>query len=101
MGSQAIGVREYSVLGQAERDLMMRRLLALRVLATGGGVGLALAFCAIAGYDSTIVLGTLVAGIGLLLLVLFNLLSVPLGREPAVRLDHRRRARAAGESRPC
>ena len=77
-GLQAIGVREYSVLGQAERDLMMRRLLALRVLATGGGVGLALAFCAIAGYGSTIVLGTLVAGIGLLLLVLFNLLSVPL-----------------------
>jgi O-antigen/teichoic acid export membrane protein len=77
-GLQAIGVREYSVLGQAERDLMMRRLLALRVLATGGGVGLALAFCGIAGYDSEIVLGTLVAGIGLLLLVLFNLLSVPL-----------------------
>ena len=24
-GLQAIGVREYSVLGQAERDLMMRR----------------------------------------------------------------------------
>jgi O-antigen/teichoic acid export membrane protein len=77
-GLQAIGVREYSVMGQADRDMMMRRLLALRVLATGGGVGLALAFCGIAGYDSDIVLGTLVAGIGLLLLVLFNLLSVPL-----------------------
>jgi O-antigen/teichoic acid export membrane protein len=77
-GLQAIGVREYSVLSAEDRDLMMRRLLALRVLATLTGVGLAVVFCLIAGYDSTIVLGTLVAGLGLLLLVLFNLLSVPL-----------------------
>ena len=61
-GLQAIGVREYSVLSKAERDLMMRRLLALRVLATGGGVGLARAVCGVAGYDSHIVLGTLVGG---------------------------------------
>lgn len=77
-GLQAIGVREYSVLSAAERDVMMGRLLALRVLATLTGIGLALVFDVIAGYDSTIVLGTLVAGAGLLLLVIFNLLSVPL-----------------------
>jgi O-antigen/teichoic acid export membrane protein len=77
-GLQAIGVREYSVLSATERDQMMRRLLALRVLATLTGIGLAIAFCVIAGYDSTIILGTLVAGLGLLFLVLFNLLSVPL-----------------------
>ena len=77
-GLQAIGVREYSVQSAAERDLMMRRLLALRVIATLTGVALALVFCVIAGYDSTIVLGTLVAGLGLMLLVLFNLLCVPL-----------------------
>jgi O-antigen/teichoic acid export membrane protein len=77
-GLQAIGVREYSVLGPQERELMMRRLLALRVLLTAVGLGLALAFVALAGYDSTILVGTIVAGVGLLLLVLFNLLSVPL-----------------------
>src|SRR6476660_9396391 len=41
-GLQAIGVREYSVLSAADRDLMMRRLLALRVLATLTGIALAL-----------------------------------------------------------
>ena len=49
-GLQAIGVREYSVLSKAERDLMMRRLLALRGHATGGVVVVALAFCGIASY---------------------------------------------------
>jgi O-antigen/teichoic acid export membrane protein len=77
-GLQAIGVREYSILPAAERNLMMGRLVSLRVLATVTGVALALVFCVIAGYDSEILLGTLVAGGGLLLLVLFNLLSVPL-----------------------
>jgi O-antigen/teichoic acid export membrane protein len=80
-GLQAIGVREYSVLSAEDRDLMMRRLLALRVLATLTGIGIAVVFCLIAGYGSTIVLGTLVAGLGLLLLVLFNLLSVPLAAQ--------------------
>jgi O-antigen/teichoic acid export membrane protein len=77
-GLQAIGVREFSVLPQHERDMMMRRLMALRVLATAAGVGLALIFDVLAGYDSTIIAGTLVAGAGLLLLVIFNLLAVPL-----------------------
>lgn len=77
-GLQAIGTREYAVLEPLERELMMRRLLALRVLLTVVGLGVAVAFVAIAGYGTTILVGTMVAGLGLILLVLFNLLAVPL-----------------------
>ncbi len=80
-GLSTVGLREYSVLSERERDDMMRQLLGLRVLLTIAGVTLAVAFTVIAGYDSSIVLGTVVAGVGLLLLVLFNLVSVPLAAE--------------------
>jgi O-antigen/teichoic acid export membrane protein len=80
-GLTAVGLREYSVLGKEARDDMMRHLLGLRMLLTASGVVAAVCFTLIAGYDSVIVTGTIFAGLGLVLLVLFNLLSVPLAAE--------------------
>jgi O-antigen/teichoic acid export membrane protein len=80
-GLTAIGLREYSVLEKDKRDDMMRHLLGLRIVLTTSGVALAVGFALVAGYDSAVVLGTAVAGVGLLLLTLFNLLSVPLSAE--------------------
>ncbi|MDA0171520.1 flippase [Solirubrobacter taibaiensis] len=80
-GLSAIGLREYSVLGERARRDLMRQLLGLRVLLTVLGVAGAVAFTLIAGYDSEIVVGTVVAGGGLLTLVLFSLVSIPLAAE--------------------
>jgi O-antigen/teichoic acid export membrane protein len=80
-GLGAVGLREYSVLDAPARQTLIRELLGLRILLTVAGLALAVGFTVVAGYDSSIVLGTLLAGGGLLALVLFSLLSVPLAAE--------------------
>ena len=77
-GLVAVGMREYAVLSAAERARMMPDLLGLRLVLTTAGVAGAVLFTVAAGYDETIVVGTVLAGAGLLLWVMFTLLSVPL-----------------------
>jgi O-antigen/teichoic acid export membrane protein len=77
-GLGAVGLREYAVLDEQRRHAMMREILGLRILLTAIGIAGAVLFTVIAGYQAEIVTGTLVAGGGLMLLVLFNLVSIPL-----------------------
>jgi O-antigen/teichoic acid export membrane protein len=77
-GLAAVGLREYTVLDPGHRRRLMQDLLGLRFALTITGVALAVVFGLIAGYDGELIVGTLVAGVGLLLLVLFNLVSIPL-----------------------
>jgi O-antigen/teichoic acid export membrane protein len=66
VGISALGVREMAVRDAEGRRLLMRALLGLRFVMTVIGVAGAVAFAAIAGYGPALVLGTLLAGIGLL-----------------------------------
>lgn len=77
-GMSAIGVREYSVLSGEERDRMMRNLLGLRLTITVVGIAAAVVFAVAAGYERVLVLGTLVAGLGLLFNSMQQTVSVPL-----------------------
>ena len=77
-GLAAVGLREYTVLDRDHRRRLMQDLLGLRFVLTITGVALAVCFGLIAGYDGELIAGTVVAGVGLLLLVLFNLVSIPL-----------------------
>jgi O-antigen/teichoic acid export membrane protein len=77
-GLAAVGLREYTVLDRAHRQRLMQDLLGLRFVLTITGVALAIVFGLVAGYDSELIAGTIVAGAGLLLLVLFNLVAIPL-----------------------
>jgi O-antigen/teichoic acid export membrane protein len=77
-GLGAIAVREYAVQTGAQRDLLLRNLLGLRLVLTLLGSAGAIAFAFAAGYDRTLVLGTGLAGLGLLLLTTQNLLSASL-----------------------
>jgi O-antigen/teichoic acid export membrane protein len=77
-GVAAVGLREYTTRPERERDGLMRNLLGVRLVLTVVGVLGALAFTLIAGYDRTLVLGTALAGIGLLLQSMQNLVAVPL-----------------------
>jgi O-antigen/teichoic acid export membrane protein len=77
-GMSNLGTREYAVSSGAERDALMRDLLGLRVALTLVGVALAVAFALAAGYDEALLLGTLVASLATVALVLQHTLSIPL-----------------------
>jgi len=62
----------------APRHAMLKDFLALRIVLSVIGVMLAVAFAAVAGYDATLVLGTLIAGLGIVLVSAQAAFLVPL-----------------------
>src|SRR5947209_10498363 len=81
LGMTTIGVREYSSRSPADRDRLLRNLLGIRIVVTSLGVAVATAFTLIAGYETPLVIGTLVAGAGLALQMVQNFYAVPLSAE--------------------
>jgi O-antigen/teichoic acid export membrane protein len=77
-GLLQVGVREYAVRQHADRDAMMRNLVGVRLVLTVAGVALATLFAAVAGYGSTLITGTILAGVGLVLLVAQGTFAVSL-----------------------
>jgi O-antigen/teichoic acid export membrane protein len=77
-GLSAIGVRELATRDEAGRRTLMRSLAGLRMALTLAGIAAAVLFAAIAGYGGTLVLGTLIAGIGLTLQVLQDTYAITL-----------------------
>jgi len=68
-GITTIALRELSVTTDArERDRLMSDLLGMRLVLSAIGVAIAVAFSALAGYGDTLVIGTLLAGIGIAVL---------------------------------
>jgi O-antigen/teichoic acid export membrane protein len=80
-GVQAVGLREYTTRSGEDRQRLLRHLLGVRIALTAVAVVLAVGFAAVAGYDHTMVLGTALAGLGLLLQSIQNLIAVPLQGE--------------------
>jgi O-antigen/teichoic acid export membrane protein len=80
-GMSNIGVREYALLSGQAREALMRSLLGLRITLTLIGVLLATAFALAAGYYEALLLGTIVAGVGTVALVVQHSLSIPLSTE--------------------
>ena len=78
-GLTTTATRDMALLGaRGERRDLLRDLVALRILLTSAGIAVAVGFAAVAGYDSTLVLGTLVAGVGVLFVSVQAALLVPL-----------------------
>jgi O-antigen/teichoic acid export membrane protein len=68
-GLTAVGAREMAVLPRGDRRTeLLGTLLGLRIVLTIAGVAAAVAFAFVAGYGSTMVWGTLLAGAGILLI---------------------------------
>jgi O-antigen/teichoic acid export membrane protein len=61
-----------------ERRALLRDLLALRVVLSTLGIGIAVLFAVVAGYDSTLVFGTFIAGLGVVLVSAQAAFLVPL-----------------------
>jgi O-antigen/teichoic acid export membrane protein len=77
-GTSNIGIREFATLERGARHRLLQNLLGIRLMLTLAGVGIATLFAEAIGYPSVVVLGTLVAGVGLLLTVAQQVASIPL-----------------------
>jgi O-antigen/teichoic acid export membrane protein len=77
-GLTTLAIREYSIRGPAERERLMANLLGLRLVLTAVGVLGAVMFALAAGYEQRLVLGTLIAGFGVLLTAVQGTYAVPL-----------------------
>jgi O-antigen/teichoic acid export membrane protein len=80
-GMSTMGTREFAVREGADRDTFIRDLLGLRVALTLLGVLFATAFALLAGYDTALVVGTVLASLATLALVLQHTMSIPLAAE--------------------
>ncbi|HEV2923480.1 MAG TPA: oligosaccharide flippase family protein [Solirubrobacteraceae bacterium] len=81
VGLGQIGVREYATRSGPDRVRLMRNLMGVRFALTTVGVAFATAFAALAGYGHAVLIGTLLAGIGMVLTVIQGTLAVPLSAQ--------------------
>jgi O-antigen/teichoic acid export membrane protein len=77
-GLSAIGVRELTTRDAAGRRDLMRSLSGLRLALSFVGVTVAVAFAAAAGYGRTLVLGTAIVGVGMMLTVMQDTYAINL-----------------------
>jgi O-antigen/teichoic acid export membrane protein len=77
-GVNTIALREFASRSRSERDTVMANLLGVRIVLCLVGLLGAVAFTVAAGYDSTLIVGTAVAGVGVMTQVTQSLMSVPL-----------------------
>ena len=78
VGLGGVVLREYTVRAGPDRDAFMRSILGARLALTSVGVVAAVLFALVAGYSSALVLGTGLAGVGLLLSAAQHTYAVPL-----------------------
>jgi O-antigen/teichoic acid export membrane protein len=90
-GMATLGLREYSQVRDTERGALVGSLLGLRITLTLTGAAIAAGIAAVLGYDSDLVMGAVLAGLGLALTVLQTTLTIPLAVElrnlPVASLD--------------
>ena len=81
LGLTTVGLKEYSVRDAAGRAALIRDLVTVRSIATVIGAVAAVAFSAAAGYGETLVLGTAIASLSLVLNALQTAYATPLHAE--------------------
>jgi O-antigen/teichoic acid export membrane protein len=77
-GLTGIGMRELVVRHPSEREPLLRNLIGMRIVLGVVGLAGAVAFAAVAGYGSAMVVGTALAGLGAVILTFQNTLAVQL-----------------------
>ncbi|MCW3028847.1 MAG: oligosaccharide flippase family protein [Solirubrobacterales bacterium] len=77
-GIYVYGIREFGARNEPDRGDVMANLLAMRLTLSIVGISLAACFAVAVGYREALVLGTLVAGVGLLVQVVADVLSISL-----------------------
>jgi O-antigen/teichoic acid export membrane protein len=77
-GLTNVGVREYTTLHGDARTAFMRNLLGMRVVLPAAGGAIAVAFAVAAGYNATLVAGTAIGAVSVVLLIAGGTFTVPL-----------------------
>jgi len=80
-GLTAVGARELALAPRDDRPRLLRNLVTLRLVITPLGIAAATVFALLAGYDRTLVLGTLVGGVGVMLVNTQATMMMPLSVE--------------------
>jgi O-antigen/teichoic acid export membrane protein len=80
-GLTNLGMREYAVLSGAERENFLRDLVGLRLILSLAGVVVAVLFAWATGRPASVVEGTAIMGVGMLLTLTQQTYSVPLSAE--------------------
>jgi O-antigen/teichoic acid export membrane protein len=80
-GLTAVGVREYSVRDERGRASLMRAVLTLRLGLSVVGALAAVALAVVAGYSTVLVVGAALGGVGLVLQLLQQGLTIPLAAQ--------------------
>lgn len=81
VGLSVTAMRELALLPEAGRRALLEQIVGARLLLSSVGIALAVAFSWLAGYSGTQVLGTLVAGVGIVLSSTQAALVLPLSVE--------------------
>jgi O-antigen/teichoic acid export membrane protein len=80
-GLTVIGMREYAVDDAHRRHVLIANIVSLRLIIASLGTVVAIGFAAVAGYDSALVLGTALAGAGVLLALVQQTYTIPLSAD--------------------
>jgi O-antigen/teichoic acid export membrane protein len=78
-GVSNIASRELATSPRGERNRLLANVVGIRLTIASIGVAAAIAFALLAGYEQTMVLGTLLAGVGLMVSTLQQTYSLPIG----------------------
>lgn len=78
-GIATIAAREFAIRSGADRDRLLANVVGIRVAIAAAGVLAATLFAIAVGYEMVIVVGIMVAGVGLVLTTAQQTLAVPLG----------------------
>jgi O-antigen/teichoic acid export membrane protein len=78
-GVSNIAAREFATQGREERDRLIANVLGIRLVVACLGVAAAVGFALAAGYDRTMVVGTVLAGVGLVIATVQQTYSIPIG----------------------
>jgi len=78
LGLTGFAVREYATGDGSDRRRYLRNLLGIRVMLAFGGLSLAVVFGLVVGYPAVMVIGTVIAGFGMVLLVVQDGCAIPL-----------------------
>jgi len=73
-----VGIREYAVRTSRDRDAMLSNLQGIRIVLGVLGIGVAMLFGLLAGYDGTMLAGIALTGAGVLLTAVQATLGIPL-----------------------
>jgi O-antigen/teichoic acid export membrane protein len=79
VGMANVAAREIAASDRHERNRLLANLLGIRMAIATAGVVAALVFAVFAGYDSTMLVGTFLAGIGMFLTMIQHTYAIPMG----------------------